>query len=179
MLLHSKDWAQVSSPCLRAQQPQGGVRAQEPGARQQSSTSRCDGAQHSFRNPSELRFPVCCVNVTMASRRVPRVVERIKRRDRRGVDSLLSCAVLRTYRVSGRRFPLRSRRGPAEVSRPTCSEVGPSTDPVYLYHLYLYLYHLCLQLCHLPVHIKLRPHRCLTNDNEPLAPPKINRSGFR
>lgn len=113
MLLHSKDWAQVSSPCLRAQQPQGGVRAQEPGARQQSSTSRCDGAQHSFRNPSELRFPVCCVNVTMASRRVPRVVERIKRRDRRGVDSLLSCAVLRTYRVGGRRFPLRSRRGPA------------------------------------------------------------------
>lgn len=113
MLLHSKDWAQVSSPCLRAQQPQGGVWAQEPGARQQSSTSRCDGAQHSFRNPSELRFPVCCVNVTMASRRVPRVVERIKRRDRRGVDSLLSCAVLRTYRVGGRRFPLRSRRGPA------------------------------------------------------------------
>lgn len=174
----------MSSPCLRAQQPQGGVWAQEPGARQQSSTSRCDGAQHSFRNPSELRFPVCCVNVTMASRRVPRVVERIKRRDRRGVDSLLSCAVLRTYRVGGRRFPLRSRRGPAgpggaqrRSRAPTCSEVGPSTDPVYLYHLYLY--HLCLQLCHLPVHIKLRPHRCLTNDNEPLAPPKINRSGFR
>lgn len=53
------------------------------------------------------------------------------------MDSLLSCAVLRTYRVGGRRFPLRSRRARRRSRAPRARKWG-HLQILYIYTTYTY-----------------------------------------